>query len=134
MPETSPKRLQLAQQFMASIGRSDVDGAISLLSPSASYRVEGVHSLAGTFSADEAVDHLRTMIERTSRTFDATKFDDWLIGDHYVGSVVQVKLQAAGRRYSGIVVFLFRFDHDDLIDKVTVHFEDPDAISRFFGE
>ena len=32
MTEPSPKRLQLAQDFMAAIGRSDVEGAISLLS------------------------------------------------------------------------------------------------------
>jgi hypothetical protein len=134
MTEPSPKRLQLAQDFMAAIGRSDVEGAINLLSPIATYRVEGVHSLSGTFSADEVVDHLLTMIRRTSGTFDATKFDDWLIGELYAGCVVQVTFHAEGRRYSGHVMFLFRFDSTDLIDRVTVFFEDAEVISRFFGE
>jgi ketosteroid isomerase-like protein len=118
---------------MAAIERSDVEGAVSLLSPTATYRVEGVHSLSGTFSAHEVVDHLLAMIQRTSGTFDATKFDDWLIGEHYAGCIVQVTFHADGRRYSGQVIFLFRFDQADLIDRVTVMFEDADAISRFFG-
>ena len=69
--------------------RADVDGVIKLLSSSAKYRVEGVHPLAGTFSADEVEDHLHTLIQWTSGTMDATKFEDWLIGEHYLGCVVQ---------------------------------------------
>jgi ketosteroid isomerase-like protein len=118
---------------MAAIGRSDIEGAVTLLSPTATYRVEGDHSLSGSFSVDEAVDHLLMMVQRTSGTFDITKFDDWLIGEHYVGCVVQVTFHANGRRYTGHVLFLFRFDGSDLIDSVTVHFEDAEGISRFFG-
>ena len=119
---------------MAAIGRSDVEGAIRVLSPSATYRVDGGHILSGTFSADEIVDHLKSMIQRTSGTFDATKFEDWLTGELYAACVVHVTFHSAGRRYSGQVVFLFRFDSADLIDRVTVFFEDPDAVLRFFGE
>jgi hypothetical protein len=119
---------------MAFIGRSDVAGAVSLLSSTATYRVEGSHSLAGLFPADQIEEHLRAMIRRTSGTLDATKFDDWLIGDHYVGCVVEIKVQAARRRYSGHAVFLFKFDRDDLINKVNVFFEDAEAASRFLGE
>jgi hypothetical protein len=119
---------------MTSVGSSDVDGAIGVLSQTATYRVEGVHSLSGTFSAGEIVDHLIAMISRTAGTFDATKFDDWLIGEHYAGCVVEVTFHAERRRYSGQVVFLFRFDSVDLIDRVNVFFDDADAISRFFGE
>jgi hypothetical protein len=71
--------------------------------------------------------------DQASGTFDATKFDDWLIGEHYAGCVVEVTFHAAARRYSGQVVFLFRFDSVDLIDRVNVFFDDADAISRFFG-
>jgi hypothetical protein len=134
VPDTSPKRLQLAQHFMTSVGHSDVDGAIGLLSQTAKYRVEGIHSLSGTFSAGEIADHLIAVFRRTAGTFDATKFDDWLIGEYHAGCVVEVTFHAAGRRYAGHVVFLFRFDSFDLIDKVNVFFDDPDAISRFFGE
>lgn len=134
MTDTSSHRLERAQQFMADIGRSDVEGAAGLLSPTATYRVEGAHSLSGTFSAGEVVDHLLAMVRRTSGTFDITKFDDWLIGQHFAGCVVQVTFHADGRRYSGHVFFLFRFDQTDRIDRVTVHFEDAEGISRFFGE
>ena len=65
---------------------------------------------------------------------DATKFEDWLTGEHYVGCVVQVTFHAERRRFSGRVVYLLRFDEADLIDRVTVFFEDADAISRFLGE
>ena len=98
------------------------------------YRVEGVHPLAGTFSANEAVEHLQTLIQRTSGTLDTTKFEDWLTGDYYVGCVVQVTFHAKRRRFSGRAVFLLRFDDVDQIDRVTVFVEDADALSRFFGE
>jgi ketosteroid isomerase-like protein len=134
MSETSRKRLQLAQQFMDCIGRRDVDGVLKLLSSSATYRVEGVHSLAGTFSGGEVEDHLHTLIQRTSGTLEATKFDDWLIGEHYVGCVVQVTFHAKSRRFSGRLVYLLRFDEIDQIERVTVLFEDADALSRFLGD
>jgi ketosteroid isomerase-like protein len=133
MADTSQKRLQLAQQFMACIDRADVDGAVKLLSPSATYRVEGVHPLSGIFSADEVVDHLHALIERTSGTMDATKFEDWLTGEHYVGCVVSVTFQAKSRRFSGRVVYMMKFDTVDLIDRFTVFFEDVEALSRFLG-
>jgi ketosteroid isomerase-like protein len=118
---------------MDSIGRSDVEGAVSLLSPTATYRVEGDHSLAGTFTAHTTVDHLMTMVRRTSGTLDVMKFDDWLIGQHYAACVVEITFHADGRRFSGQVIFLLRFDTADLIDRVTVFFEDADAVARFFG-
>jgi ketosteroid isomerase-like protein len=133
MPEAAPTRLQLAQQFMDSISRYDADGAAGLLSPKAIYRVEGANALSGTFSADEIVNHLLSVFRRTSGTLDATKFDDWLIGDYHVVCLFQVTFHAAGRRYSGQIVYLFRFDNEDRIDKVNVFFEDPDAFSRFIG-
>jgi ketosteroid isomerase-like protein len=134
MSEASRKRLQLAQQFVASVDRADVDGAISLLSSSAVYRVEGVHPLSGTFSANEVVDHLHDLIQRTSGTMDATKFEDWLTGEHYAGCVAQVSFHSKRRRFSGRVIYLMRFDDVDLIDRITVFFEDADAMSRILGE
>jgi hypothetical protein len=119
---------------MTFVGLTDVDGAVGLLSQSATYRVEGIHSLSGTFSAGEIVDHLIAMNRKTSGTFDATKFDDWLIGEHYAACVVEVTFHATGRRYSGQVIFLFRFDSADRIDKVHVFFDDAEAVARFFGD
>jgi hypothetical protein len=134
MTEASRKRLQLAQQFMACVGLLDVDGVVKLLSSSATYRVEGVHSLAGTFSAGEVEDHLHELIQRTAGTLDTTKFEDWLTGEHYVGCVVHVTFHAKSRRFSGRVIYLLRFDDVDQIDRVTVLFEDADALSRFLGD
>jgi len=134
MTAPSPNRLLVAQKFMTSLGRSDVDGVLNLLSSDATYRVVGDHSLSGIFSAGEIVDHLMALIARTSGTLDATKFIDWLIGDEFVACVTQITFHGTGRRFSGHVVFLFRFDGVDLIDRVTVFYEDADAVSRFFGE
>ncbi len=134
MTAPSPNRLQVAEKFMTSLGRSDVDGVVNLLSPDATYRVVGDHSLSGTFSAGEIVDHLTALITSTSGTLDATKFVDWLIGDQFVACVTQITFHGTGRRFSGHVVFLFRFDSVELIDRVTVFYEDADAVARFFGE
>ena len=134
MTGLSPNRLQVAQKFMTCLGRSDVDGVIKLLSSDATYHVIGDHLLSGTFSADEIMGHLTALITSTSGTLDATKFDDWLIGDQFVACVTQITFHGTGRRFSGHVVFLFRFDIVDLIDRVSVFYEDADAVSRFFGE
>jgi ketosteroid isomerase-like protein len=134
MSEASQKRLQLAEQFVASIGRADVDGAVRLLSTNVVYRVEGVHPLAGSFSAAEVMGHLQMLIQRTSGTMDATKFEDWLTGEHYVGCVVQVTFHAKRRRFSGRVFYLMKFDTADLIERFTVFFEDAEALSRFLGD
>lgn len=130
---SGPSRLLLAERFISYLGRSDIQPAMNMLSPVAVYQVLAHHSLSGTFStSDEIGNHLLTLAERTAATLEATKFEDWLIGEQHVAGVARVQLQAEGQLYSGRQIYLLRFDSADLIDKVTVFFEDAAAATRFF--
>lgn len=134
MTSQSPSsRLQLAQRFISYIVSADVAEALPMLSPAATYHVVGLHSLAGSFSTPEdIVNHLLTLAGRTSGTLEATKWDDWLVGDLHVAGLATVQMQAEGALYSGRQVFMMRFDRADLIDKITIFFEDAAAATSFF--
>jgi len=107
---------------------------VALLSDHISYRSNGNHALAGTFTGrDEVAAHLRELFERTRGTFEAAKFEDWLVGEHHVAAVTTIHAQQHGRRYSGRQVTVLGFDTDDRIDRATVFFEDQGAMDRFMG-
>ena len=135
MPEgTHPKRMTIAQQFLAHIGHRDLDQGIELLSPDATYRVPGNHALAGTFSGhDEIVRHLMRLIERTGGTFDAFKWEDWMLGEYHVAALANVHLNTKGQMYKGRHIFLVGFDTHDKIEEITVFFEDQRSAERFLG-
>src|SRR5580700_9983958 len=81
-------RLRAAERFVSFLGRSDVEPVLDLLSPSATYHVSGMHALSGTFSTPEDIlSHLRDLATRTKGTMEATKWDDWLIGDYHVACI-----------------------------------------------
>jgi|SRR5580658_5338993 ketosteroid isomerase-like protein len=126
-------RLRTAEHFLALLGRSDVEPVLDLLSPSATYHVSGTHALSGTFSTPEDIlSHLRDLATRTKGTMEATKWDDWLIGDYHVACIGRLHMQANGQIYKGRHVFFFAFDSNDQIDAITVFYEDPAAAMRFF--
>jgi len=126
-------RLRTAEHFLAQLGRSDVELVRGLLSPSATYHVSGMHALSGTFSTlEDILVHLRDLAARTNGTVEATKWDDWLVGDYHVAGIGQLHMQANGQIYEGRHVFLFTFDRNDQIDAITVFYEDPAAAMRFF--
>jgi ketosteroid isomerase-like protein len=105
-----------------------------MLAPDVTYRVIGQHSLAGTFAGpDEVMRHLTEVRERTSGTLDAVKWDDWLVGENHVGALLEVHIRANARKFSGRVIYLLRFDVDDLITDILVVFGDEDAAARYFG-
>jgi YceI-like domain/FAD binding domain len=59
-------------------------------SPGATHQVLGLHALAGTFSTPaEIVEHHDGLASCTMGTFEATKWDDWLVGEEYVGCVAR---------------------------------------------
>jgi ketosteroid isomerase-like protein len=126
-------RLRTAERFVALLGRPDVEPVLNLLSPSATYHVSGMHALSGTFATPEDIlSHLRDLAARTKGTLEATKWDDWLVGDHHVAGIGRLQMQANGQIYEGRHVFFFTFDLDDQIDAITVFYEDPAAAMRFF--
>jgi len=135
MPEgTQPTRLAIAQQFMAHIGHRDVDHGIELLSPNATSRIPGSHALAGTFSGrDEIMRHLINLYERTGGTFDAYKWEDWMLGEHHVAVLASVHFNTKGQMYEGRHLLLVRFDIDDKVEEIAVFFEDQRSVERFLG-
>jgi len=135
MPEgTQSTRMAIAQQFLAHIGHRDLGQGMELLSPNAKSRVPGSHALAGAFSGrDEIVRHLMDLYERTGGTFDAYKWEDWLLGEDHVAALATVHFNTKGQMYKGRHLFLVRFDTDDKIEEITVFFEDQRSVERFLG-
>ena len=132
MPEGT--RLAIARQFLAHIGHRDVDQGIELLSADATSRVPGSRALAGTFSGrDEVMRHLTDLYERTGGTFDAYKWEDWMVGEHHVAALADVHFDAKGQMYEGRHLLLVRFDLDDKIEEITVFFGDQRSIERLLG-
>jgi ketosteroid isomerase-like protein len=130
-----PTRLATAQEFLLHIGHPDFDRAIGLLSPQVVYRIPGRHALAGTFHGpDEVTAHLTTLLERTTGTFEALKWEDWLVGQDHVAALVTVHVQSNASAYTGRHLFLVTFDVDDRISGISVFFENEDSAERFFGQ
>src|SRR5208283_3140195 len=97
-----PKCLAIAQQFVMHVGHRDFGRSIELLSSNVTYRVPGNHALAGVFSGREAVTrHLIDLVERTAGSFDAVKWEDWMLGEHHVAALADIHIQSAGQRYEG---------------------------------
>lgn len=139
MPEPTPEptkltRLEAAQKFAMHIGHRDRDNAMELLSPSVTYRVPGGFALAGLFSGSEAVaTHLCDLVARTLGTFEAVKWEDWMVGEYHIAALADVQVRIEARRFAGRILFLLRFDMDDKIDEIVVLPEDPRAVERFFS-
>ena len=129
-----PTRVAIAQQFLVLVGHRDVDQGIELLSPQATYHVPGIHALAGTFSGrDEIMRHLISLFDRTGGTYDAFKWQDWMLGEHHVAALAIVHINTKGQIYKARHLYLVRFDIHDKIEDVTVFFEDLRSAERFLG-
>ena len=127
-------RLNVAYQLAAHLGQRDFDKVVDLLSQDVTYRVGGNHTLAGTFRGPvQVVAHVRQLVERTGDTYDAFKWDDWLVGAHHVAGLVRIHAHGHAAVYSGKLVVLFGFDPADKVCEITVLFEDAGGAERFFG-
>jgi ketosteroid isomerase-like protein len=131
----SPARLAIAQAFVLHLGHRDVEQVTELMSPTVTYHVPGAYALAGTFHGPEEVTrHLMTLADRTRGTFDAFKWEDWMVGQDYVSILADIRMQIEQRIFSGRVIFLVGFDAGDKISSLGVFYEDMHAIERFFGD
>jgi len=135
MPDsTRHDRLARAQQFLSHIGREDFFLAIDLLSESVMYRAEGNNALAGLFiGRDAVIRHLSQLVERTKGTFEAFKWDDWLMGEHHVVGMASIHARSHGMFYKGRSLTVLGFNVAGEIEHITVFFEDQGAIDRFIG-
>ncbi len=126
--------LARAQQFLTAISRGDFVQAIDLLSENVTYRAQGNNALAGLFTGRDAViRHLTELVERTKGTFEAFKWDDWLIGEQHVVGLSSIHAKSHGRIYKGRSLTVLGFNVAGQIDHITVFFEDQGAIDRFIG-
>jgi ketosteroid isomerase-like protein len=133
MPD-STHRLARAQLFLTHISRGDFVQAIDLLSQNVTYRAQGNNALAGLFTGRDAViRHLTELVERTKGTFEAFKWEDWLIGEHHVAGLSSIHAQSHGRIYKGRSLTVLGFNVAEEIEHITVFFEDQNAIDRFIG-
>ena len=116
------------------VGHRDQDQVKELLSPLATYRVAGGRSSLGVFSGHERVaEHLCDLVEKTKGTYEAVKWEDWMVGEHHVAAWGDIQAESRGRRFAGRVLFLLRFNLDDMIDEVIVFPEDPASAEQFFA-
>jgi hypothetical protein len=76
---------------------------------------------------------LTSIISRTGNTYDAFKFEDWLVGELSVVALLRIYVHGHAAAYEGRLVLLFGFDPADKVSEITVFFEDPIAAERFFG-
>jgi ketosteroid isomerase-like protein len=129
-----PSRLAIAQAFVLHLGHRDVEQVIELLSPDVVYRVPGNYALAGTFHGpDDVTRHLMALADRTRGTFDAFKWEDWMVGQDYVSILADIRMQIEQRTFSGRAIFLVGFGAGDKIATLSVFYEDLHAVERFFG-
>ena len=135
MTDTAPlSQLQIAQQLATQLGHRDFDQVIELLSPDVTYRVGGRHPLAGTFHGpDEVTNHIREIVDWTKDTFEALKWEDWLVGQHHIAALVRIHAQAHGAIFTARAIFLLHFDRNNKVSEITIYFEDQSAVDRFFG-
>jgi ketosteroid isomerase-like protein len=132
--EVSRSRLQIAQQLATHLGRRDFDQFIGLLSKDVEYRVGGSNVLAGDFRGPDAVvTHMKDLVNRTDGTYDAVKWEDWLVGEQYVAALVRIHAQEPGQLFASRILVLLRFDPEDKVCEITIFFEDTSAADRFFG-
>ncbi len=134
MDEPRNDRLRLAQTLLTQIGHSSsIPDGISL-SKDITYVVHGDHVLAGTFQGvDEVKRHLGEFFARTAGTFDAIKWEDWLVGSDHVAAIATVAIRAEGKMFSGRQIFILKFDETDEIADVLIVPELSSPSNRFFG-
>jgi hypothetical protein len=126
--------MQAAQEFTRHMGHRDVDEVAPFLSPNVRYRVPGQHALAGSFQGVDAVmSHLHDLADRSGGTFNAFKFEDWLVSDNSVAAVIDAHIQGHGATITERNIFLFGFDGADRISEISIFFQNEDSIERFFG-
>jgi ketosteroid isomerase-like protein len=127
-------RVVAAQEFLTHIGRGDLGEAIELLAENVTYRAQGHSAMGGLFQGrDEVARHIRQFVEFTRGTFEAFKWEDWMVGEYHVVGLSDIQAQANGRKYRGRSLTLVTFNSAEKIDAVTVFFEDQDALDRFIG-
>jgi hypothetical protein len=76
---------------------------------------------------------MKNLVDQTQDTYDAVKWEDWLVGDQFVAAVVRIHAQEPGMLLQSRLVVLLGFDAADKVSEITIFFEDVSGANRFFG-
>jgi ketosteroid isomerase-like protein len=126
--------LQIAQRFLLHLGHDDFSEVEELVSPDIVYRVLGNHAFAGVFTGrDEVAAHLADLADRTKRSLDTVKWDDWLVGERHAAAIAHIHVQYRGKMLMTRALYVVGMDVDNAISSVTVFFEDEGALLRTLG-
>ena len=107
---------------------------LPLLSPDVVYTVSGHSPLAGTYRGPgEVHEHIRKLFRITSGAVEVLKWVDWLVGLTHVAALQLAQAQGGGVIYRNYHIFILETDHDDLLTKIQLVFEDQDDADAFFG-
>ncbi len=127
-----PQCLLNARQFFLSFS-VPLDDAVRLLSPNVVFTVPGHHKLSGVFHGpDEVRSHIAELVDYSNGTFQVLQWLDWMMGETHMTALQYAQAQNTGRIYRGHHLYLLESDHDDLLSKIQVFFEDQVAADRFF--
>ena len=133
--KVADRRLHTAQRFLMHIGQRSFDEVSALLADDVSYVVAGDHALAGRFSGKiQVASHLCSLAEVTGGTFDAVKWEDWMVGESHVAVLAVVHMQSVAHLFQGRHLFLVEFNVEDQISEVVVFVVNQLAVNSLFGK
>jgi ketosteroid isomerase-like protein len=126
--------LALVQSFFQLFFAGRVPDAVTLLEPTAEYRVPGKFEPAGVFVGPAAVaEHLEHFLDLTERPVNLIKWEDWLVGSENVACVVRLELQRSNRVEHVRLILLVQISTNNLISRVECFPSDEGALERFFS-
>lgn len=126
-------RLKVVQDFFQAYFDGRVADAVALLEPDAEIHLPGRASIAGDFVGPDAVaEHLRQFLKMTEDPVNVLGYDDWLVGDVYIGGIVRLELQRPGRLGQFRIVYLAIVSEARKIAHIDVFYDNPDVFERFF--
>ena len=127
-------RLTLAQTFFQAYFDGRVDDAVALLEPDVRIHLPGRARIAGDFVGPHAVaEHLKQFLQMTEDPINVLGYDDWLVGNVYIGGIVRLELQRPGRFDQFRIVYLVQVSEKLKISRVDIFYDNPDVFERFFN-
>jgi hypothetical protein len=132
--EQPPTRLEIAQHLAAHLGHPDFEEYLEAVSEDVTFRAGGNNALSGTYHGlEEVAALLRNVVERTGNTYDASKWEDWLVGENHVATIVRIHAQEHGAALTARLLILVAFNPSDKISEISVLIDDSGGVDRFIG-
>lgn len=129
-------RVSLVERFLALSFRGQLDEAVTLLAPDATYHIPGSHYPAGTVTgAHQVASHMQEFLEFTHHTVDVLEWEDWMSGVNSVGGLAHMRFRGTGTVHSLRAVYMARFSADSsTIGSIEMFFGNFSEAERLFTE